>query len=476
MSEEDTKTKKVDQRSNNGTNYKFSLISILIAIVSIFVIYYKQNSNLTIDENTCGEICNNVNKGIDSTVVTTETVTTEKIITSVITEAGPVVTKVITEENNVKRSTEQQDDNDDIVYLDLEGTSKMINLIRPDDYQMPASDVAQGVVHPEDDGIRENAVLVTLCRNSDLLNLQKTIRDIEDRFNHRYHYDWVFLNEVEFSDEFKRVTSALCSGKTKYGLIPEEQWSEPDYIDVEKFEKIRDEMFDNEVLYGESIPYRHMCRYQAGFFWQHPLLDEYDYYWRVDSDVNIFCNIPYDIFKFMRVNQKKYGFILSLTEYETTIPTLWKHVKGFLDEHPEYINDNNLIDFISDDDGETFNGCHFWSNFEVADLNFFRSQAYQDFFEYLDNTGNFFYERWGDAPIHSIAAAFFLDRSEFHFFDGLGFYHPDFLSCPTEENIRIQNQCTCDPEKDVTWWTFYFCTRQYFRINDYELPPDVSPI
>lgn len=133
------------------------------------------------------------------------------------------------------------------------------------------------------------------------------------------------------------------------------------------------------------------------------------------------------------------------------------------------------MDFISDDDGETFNGCHFWSNFEVADLNFFRSQAYTDYFDYLDKTGNFFYERWGDAPIHSIAATLFLDSSEVHFFDGLGFYHPDFLSCPTEENIRIQNQCSCEPERDVTWWSFYFCTRQYFRVGGLELPPDVIP-
>jgi hypothetical protein len=39
-------------------------------------------------------------------------------------------------------------------------------------------------------------------------------------------------------------------------------------------------------------------------------------------------------------------------------------------------------------------GCHFWSNFEIGRLAFFRSEAYLQFFEHLDQAGGFFYERW----------------------------------------------------------------------------------
>ena len=31
-----------------------------------------------------------------------------------------------------------------------------------------------------------------------------------------------------------------------------------------------------------------------------------------------------------------------------------------------------------------YNLCHFWSNFEIADLRFFRSEAYSQFFQSLD--------------------------------------------------------------------------------------------
>lgn len=33
-----------------------------------------------------------------------------------------------------------------------------------------------------------------------------------------------------------------------------------------------------------------------------------------------------------------------------------------------------------------------WSNFEIADMNFWRSPAYSAFFDYLDSTGGFYYE------------------------------------------------------------------------------------
>lgn len=342
------------------------------------------------------------------------------------------------------------------------------------EYLMPFTDISQNVVHPIDDGETVKAAMVTLARNVDLWNLVNSIRHVEDRFNNRYHYDWVFLNDEPFTDEFKRVTSALVSGKTKYGLIPKEHWSVPSFIDEAKFDKAREDMSKKDVPYGGSIPYRHMCRYQSGFLFQSPLLDEYEYYWRVDTDIKLYCDFQYDIFKFMKVNKKKYGFILSVSEYEATIPTLWATISDFIEKNPQHVNKNNLMNFVSNDNGETYNLCHFWTNFEVASLDFYRSKAYREYFDYLDKSGGFFYERWGDAPVHSIAAALFLDKSELHFFDGLGFYHPDFHSCPIEEPIRLQNRCICEPRKDQTWLDYYFCTRKFFQAQGLKMPKEID--
>ena len=73
-----------------------------------------------------------------------------------------------------------------------------------------------------------------------------------------------------------------------------------------------------------------------------------------------------------------------------------------------------------------YNLCHFWSNFEIADLNFWRGEAYTKYFEYLDQKGGFYYERWGDAPVHSLAAALFLNMDELHWFHDIGYKHVRF--------------------------------------------------
>jgi hypothetical protein len=33
-----------------------------------------------------------------------------------------------------------------------------------------------------------------------------------------------------------------------------------------------------------------------------------------------------------------------------------------------------------------------WSNFEIADMDFWRSEAYQEFFDHLESKGGFYYE------------------------------------------------------------------------------------
>jgi Glycolipid 2-alpha-mannosyltransferase len=44
-------------------------------------------------------------------------------------------------------------------------------------------------------------------------------------------------------------------------------------------------------------------------------------------------------------------------------------------------------------EGEKYNMCHFWSNFEIARLDWFRSKEYNDFFDMMDRSGGFWVER-----------------------------------------------------------------------------------
>ncbi|CAK7265042.1 alpha 1,2-mannosyltransferase 2.4.1 [Sporothrix epigloea] len=318
-------------------------------------------------------------------------------------------------------------------------------------------------------GPRMNATFVTLARNSDVWEVARSIRQIEDRFNKRYHYDWVFLNDKPFDDDFKKVTSSLISGKTHYGLIPPEHWSYPAHIDQERAKQVREEMAKKKIIYGDSVSYRHMCRFESGFFFKQELMLNYDYYWRVEPSIEYFCDIHYDPFRYIHENNKKYSFVLSLYEYAETIPTLWDSTKKFIAEHPEHIAEDNSMRFLSDDGGETYNKCHFWSNFEIGNLNWLRSKAYNDFFESLDKDGGFFYERWGDAPVHSIAAGLLLKKEEIHFFNDIAYYHVPFTHCPTGEDTRQKLRCHCNPKNNFDW-KGYSCTSRFFDMNNMEKP------
>ena len=214
---------------------------------------------------------------------------------------------------------------------------------------------------PAAPGERVNATFITLARNSDVWEIARSIRQVEDRFNRNYNYDWVFLNDKPFDDNFKKVTTSLVSGKTHYGEIPAEHWSFPSWIDQKKAEAVREDMRRRKIIYGDSVSYRHMCRFESGFFFRHPLLQQFEYYWRVEPSVELFCDVHYDPFKYMKDNKKKYSFVLSLYEYVETIPTLWESTKKFIKAHPEHIHPDNSMAFLSDDGGETYNKCHFVS-------------------------------------------------------------------------------------------------------------------
>ncbi|KAI8376137.1 nucleotide-diphospho-sugar transferase [Radiomyces spectabilis] len=309
------------------------------------------------------------------------------------------------------------------------------------------------------------AAFVVLARNDELVGIKSAIQQMEDRFNHRFNYPYVFLNDDEFTDEFKQMTSSLTNAETHYGTIDRSMWGYPSHINTTLAAECRAKMQDANIIYGDSESYRHMCRFQSGFFYRHPLLKDFEYYWRVEPYVKYFCDIDYDVFQMMKDNGYKYGWTISLTEYMDTVPTLWSTTLNFINEHKHLINwgKNSLLDWITDDNWETYNGCHFWSNFEIGSLEFLRSPAYTKYFEYLDKAGGFFYERWGDAPVHSLGVALFLKPEEVHFFNDIGYKHEPLMHCPTEN--YLQSRCSCDPAHNFDWDPWNCAARYRDRID-----------
>jgi mannosyltransferase len=222
-------------------------------------------------------------------------------------------------------------------------------------------------------------------------------------------------------------------------------------------------------------------------FYQHELLAKYDWYWRLEPEIKYFCDITYDPFIHMIRNKKTYGFTIAVKELRETVPNIWRYASAYKrnnnltskgmwemfvekpkpeEENAQKNDAKSKKAFFPQDimdsefgsealpeihpenmEGESYNMCHFWSNFEIANLNWFRSKEYNDFFELMDRSGGFWMERWGDAPIHSLAVGALLGPEDIHYFRDFGYRHTTIQHCPANAPAR---QLPRDPYLEMT--------------------------
>ena len=132
----------------------------------------------------------------------------------------------------------------------------------------------------------------------------------------------------------------------------------------------------------------------------------------------------------MEQHNKTYGFVIAIKELVETVPNLFRYASAYKRQHnfkskglwemflkdqptandikpvesPQSLPAEVLkMDPIEKEElpevdpesmeGENYNMCHFWSNFEIARLDFFRSKEYEDFFNMMDRSGGFWAER-----------------------------------------------------------------------------------
>ncbi|KAF3126711.1 hypothetical protein TWF703_010394 [Orbilia oligospora] len=323
----------------------------------------------------------------------------------------------------------------------------------------------------------EKATLLMLARNDDLYAVRESMRRLEDRFNHKFRYPWTFMNDEPFTEEFIAITTGIASGKTEYVRVPKEHWGFPSWVNQTHAKLQMKKMADEHIIYGGSLSYRHMCRFFSGFFFRQPVMQQYEWYWRVEPGVNFYCDQHYDPFRWLRENGKSYGFTVTLHDFRETIASLWETTERFFYENPEYVDPNNMRGFVIENttrNGEPYvdyNTCHFWTNFEIGKVSLWTSEKYLRYFDYLDKTGNFFYERWGDAPVHSVALTHMWDKKEIHFFNDIGYEHSPFRRCPQAHEHGNAGRCLCPLDMSLVDNNGFSCFEQWKKTfgDNYEV-------
>ena len=70
--------------------------------------------------------------------------------------------------------------------------------------------------------------------------------------------------------------------------------------------------------------------FYGGFAYSHPLLKQYDYFWRLDSNVKYLCVPPFDPAQYVMDNDLDYGFIHAEPDAIVTLDGFGDVLKNFL--------------------------------------------------------------------------------------------------------------------------------------------------
>ena len=141
-----------------------------------------------------------------------------------------------------------------------------------------------------------------------------------------------------------------------------------------------------------------------------------DYVWRLDDDSDLLSPVEVDVFQYMQQNDIEYGYQMIVVDAPHCMVGLW-------DAARQYVASNNI----------TTQFFHQWSdiqmfynNFELSKLSFWLSRQYQEYIEHIDQLGGIYYNRWGDAPIKSIAVSMFMPKRKLRNFRNISYQHNSY--------------------------------------------------
>lgn len=159
-------------------------------------------------------------------------------------------------------------DSETVAGLDVKLTSETPSELSSSSKSKPSPTLGNPIPQVSHPPHRANATLVMLARNSDLNGVISSVEQLEAKFNRKFNYPWVFLNDEPFSTDFKRYTislpslsaigfscfvrrvSVLTDADVSFGLVPHEHWVQPDWIDEGRAQEGRNKLVRQGVIYG----------------------------------------------------------------------------------------------------------------------------------------------------------------------------------------------------------------------------------
>ena len=245
-------------------------------------------------------------------------------------------------------------------------------------------------------------------------------------FNEKFKYPVIILHEGDYTPEFQEeiIKGVREESRSfiKFKELDKEDFKIPEHIDKVKLAK---SIELQPVPYWRNESYRNMCNFWLKHFTKY--VAEYDYVMRLDDDSIIEEKINSDLFQIMK--EKDLNYISNIIHIDCGICNY--EMKEFFDHYymdkQDLIKDMFVYSKFDNNNKEIFDNFKklykimndkeyeknevdikspimYYNNFFVTKTAFWNSENIKKVIDEIDKTGNIYYYRWGDAPLHTIIA------------------------------------------------------------------------
>jgi len=245
-------------------------------------------------------------------------------------------------------------------------------------------------------------------------------------FNEKFKYPVIILHEgdytAEFQEEIIKGVREESRSFIKFKVLDKDDFKTPEHIDKIKLTK---SIELQPVPYWRNESYRNMCNFWLKHFTKY--VTEYDYVMRLDDDSIIEEKINSDLFQIMK--ERNLNYISNIIHIDCGICNY--EMKEFFDHYymdkQDIIKDMFVYSKIDNNSKEIFDNFKklykimndkeyeknevdikspimYYNNFFVTKTAFWNSENTKKVIDEIDKTGNIYYYRWGDAPLHTIIA------------------------------------------------------------------------
>jgi len=243
----------------------------------------------------------------------------------------------------------------------------------------------------------------------------------------------VFYNEDDFLPQTKEKLSKVLT-PDQFSLIQfvRIEFTFPANWNLEAAEASMREHTDerggklNGIVWKHAYPgYQHMISFWMKHIFEHPLVRDLDYFWRMDTDSFLKSDVLYDLFQFMDDNKYVYG-------YRSFESERWEVMLNFLKFYTDYAKQNNIVippyvnlpADVSDPNPPGFSHMQYYNNFEIVHVpSFINNAAFQQFNDAVYQLNGIYKYRWGDGPVRYYGLNLFFPPEKLHEFCDILYVH-----------------------------------------------------